>query len=332
MGTSRSSADCLTRRQFLRRAARAGVGLGAAALLPGRVLAGGATSRPALATVVRVRSRRVTDGRVIRVDILQQMIEQGLMRLTGRGRVADAWRAVVGDAEKLLLKFRADAADVLQTSPEMASALAASLTGSGFAAESLIACELEASVAERLSLGAAPHGHRTALCDYGSGKDHLNRFLFAADAIVNVPFLTDDRICGLACAIKNVAYSAVRHPSRMHASRCDPQLADIYALPEVGGKVGLHVCNAVRAICAGGPGGGAEWLYRGLFLATDPVALDVVALEALELERRRRTVSASSPAEAMASVRPRAGYLETAARKGVGVGSLDHINVVDVTL
>lgn len=147
------------------------------------------------------------------------------------------------------------------------------------------------------------------------------------DHVINVPVPKDHRVTGVTCALKNFygcvpLWDAFRpsHADRMHASRGDPQIAELYANPCISGKVRLHLCDALRAICDGGPWGEPQLEPRSLLLATDPVALDTYVLAMIDSARRLRGLE---------RVARRARYLTSAARRGLGTNDPCSIDVVD---
>lgn len=147
------------------------------------------------------------------------------------------------------------------------------------------------------------------------------------DHVINVPVPKDHRVTGVTCALKNFygcvpLWDALRPPNAdaMHADRGDPQIAELYANACIGGKVRLHVCDALRAICDGGPWGEPQLEPRSLLLATDPVAMDAYALAMIDAARTER---------GMERVARRARYIEAAARRGLGTNDPQSIQVVN---
>ncbi|MCP5066314.1 MAG: DUF362 domain-containing protein [bacterium] len=147
------------------------------------------------------------------------------------------------------------------------------------------------------------------------------------DHIINLPVPKDHRVTGVTCALKNFygcvpLWDAFRptHADGMHANRGDPQIAELYANPCISGKVRLHLCDALRAICDGGPWGEPQLEPRGILLATDPVALDAYVLALIDGARRER---------GMERVARRARYIESAARHGLGTNDPNSIALVD---
>ncbi len=149
------------------------------------------------------------------------------------------------------------------------------------------------------------------------------------DHIVNLPVPKDHRVTGVTCALKNFygcvpLWDAFRptHADAMHASRGDPQIAELYANPCISGKVRVHVCDALRAICDGGPWGEPQLMPRSLLLSTDPVALDAYVLAMIDGARRDR---------GMERVARRARYIESAARLGLGTNDPASIGILDAS-
>ncbi|MFQ5503191.1 MAG: DUF362 domain-containing protein [Planctomycetota bacterium] len=147
------------------------------------------------------------------------------------------------------------------------------------------------------------------------------------DHIVNLPMPKDHRVTGVTCALKNFygcvpLWDAFRptHADRMHAGRGDPQIAELYANPCISGKVRLHLCDALQAICDGGPWGNPQLEPRALLLATDPVALDAYVLALIDAGRQAR---------GMERVARGAREKETAARRALGSNDPGSIHLLD---
>ncbi len=147
------------------------------------------------------------------------------------------------------------------------------------------------------------------------------------DHIINVPVPKDHRVTGMTCALKNFfgcvpLWDAFRpaNADRMHANRGDPQIAELYANECISGKVRVHLCDSLRAICDGGPWGKPQLEPKSLLLATDPVALDAYVLSLIDGARRDRE---------MERIARRALYIESAARLGLGTNDPNSIKLFD---
>jgi uncharacterized protein (DUF362 family) len=158
---------------------------------------------------------------------------------------------------------------------------------------------------------------------FGSEKDVLSSILKQVTAIVNVPFLKTHNIAGLTCCLKNLSHALVKHPARYHRNHCSPYVADIVALPAIRSKLRLHVVNALRTIYEGGPEANEEYTANtGLLLVgKDPVAMDTVALEEINLQRRENGLPSID------HVGGKLGYLAAAAGHNLGCADLHRIHV-----
>jgi uncharacterized protein (DUF362 family) len=117
----------------------------------------------------------------------------------------------------------------------------------------------------------------------------LARYLFDADAIINVPFLKTHQIAGMSGCLKNLSHALIRHPAQFHANGCSPYVGQVVGSREVSSRLKLNLMNAVRVVVDGGPGARTENTvgYGGLLLGFDPVAMDYAGLSILAAERHR---------------------------------------------
>ncbi len=196
----------------------------------------------------------------------------------------------------------------------------------GFVPDSRAAPRLLCTVPRPVGLGYA-RSVRAAIPSKGLRLPVSKILTRVCDHIINLPVPKDHRITGVTCALKNF-YGCVplwdtfrpTHADRMHASRGDPQIAELYANPCISGKVRLHLCDALRAIYDGGAWGEPQLEPRSLLLAADPVALDAYMLALVDGGRR---------AQGIERVARRARYIESAARLGPGTNDPASIDLVD---
>lgn len=144
-------------------------------------------------------------------------------------------------------------------------------------------------------------------------------------ALVSMPVLKDHNLAGLSGGMKNF-YGAIHNPNKYHDNGCDPFVADVCAAPVLRDRLRLVIIDATRPQFNGGPSLRPDWQwpYGGLIIGVDPVAVDRVALEILS---RKRAVAGMPSLEA--AKRP-AGYLLSAAARGLGMADLARIEVVSI--
>jgi hypothetical protein len=122
--------------------------------------------------------------------------------------------------------------------------------------------------------------------------------------IVTIPVLKDHRSAGVTVALKNMSHGCNNNVARSHIAKiyridgsesgpnqCNtfiPTAVDQMPLRQ---KATLHICDGLIGCYEGGPGTWnrtwATWPYKGLFFATDPVALDHVGWDIIDAKRAR---------------------------------------------
>ncbi len=144
-------------------------------------------------------------------------------------------------------------------------------------------------------------------------------------AQINVPVLKDHGIVGVTLGMKNM-FGAIHNPNKYHHERGDPAVADLYAHPDIGGKIRMTILDALEAQCEGGPPYQPNWCedFGGLLTSNDPVALDRVGWKIIEDLRRRRGLPSLQEAEREPT------YIHTAASLGLGTDHLGEIEIREV--
>lgn len=297
----RSTPARLTRRDVLRGAvglasawmARS-VGAGQTIALPGPVeLARDAAQPwwveefPGRSLVVDIRSgAAVQAGRVDR-GVLGRMLDQGVAALADTGLATQAWRRILGRAERIALKFNAVGAEVVRTNDVLADAILSSLESAGYSSRSV--CVVEAMEQDR------PGALRTVRTGWGppivldGQEEPLAAWLHDADALISVGTLKTHPIAGISGCMKNVSHAVVRRPARYHRNGCSPYVGVIVGSQPVRSRLKLNILSALRVVLDKGPDAepGDVHDYGALLLGFDPVAVDAIGLDILAGERRR---------------------------------------------
>ena len=275
---------------------------------------------------MRVRSDNVIHVHQVDRRVLAQMLNQGLTALTGASSGTQAWKELLKPDDIVGLKFNRSAADALGTTLPMADVLIRSLADAGFAPSQIVPIEVPDAVYGETGVGRADEDWAAQETAFGSGRDHLAGVLDQVTAIINVPFLKTHNIAGLTCCLKNLSHALVKHPARFHANHCSPYIADIVALPQIRDKLRLHIVDSLRMVFDGGPEArhGAVASAGVLIFGADPVAVDTVGLENINLKRFE---------EGLQPIRPHGGrlkYLPRAAELGLGCCELHDIALVKI--
>lgn len=268
------------------------------------------------ARVVDIRSARIVRSALVDRAIVADMIEQGVAALARQPDAPAAWRTILGDAERITVKFNSVGSDVIATNDALASVLLDQLRAAGRDPAKLVFVEAPPNFAARRNLAPLPEGWGPSI-DVGGNPEPITRWLTQSDAVINVGLLKTHRIAGMSGCLKNISHAVVRHPARYHDNHCSPAVPLIFSNPLVAPRIKLNLVNAIRCVVDRGPDaveGDISW-YGGLLLGFDPVATDVVARAVLEEERRRRGLMQ----------RVEVPYLKAAADLGLGRYRLSEI-------
>ncbi len=195
---------------------------------------------------------------------------------------------------------------------------------------------LTAPVLGRLIWGDSKFGvaEGTRLEDVLSGGEQLSSTSYFAKVlsqevtkVINVPSLCDSFMTGINGAIANMTLWNVDNWRRFIKPPTfgDPYLAEIYADPNVRGKVVLTILDGLTLQFAGGPFPNPNFVRPNytLFASEDPVALDATAIRLLEEYKLTN---------GLPSIGLRAGHVESAAAMGLGRFYEDEIEQVRVGL
>jgi hypothetical protein len=279
--------------------------------------------------VIDIRSERWRDatGKQDAV-VVKQMLDDGLVKLTGAADAAAAWKQVFGKFKVVGVKFNSVSRNFSRTNQLMVDLLTAGLLSAGLERGNIIVVE---AVGAHFEGGGQPQPGWAGEYDFGSGKTRLSNFIVnQVDAILNVPDLKDHERTGITGAIKNLSHArntVMEDPQRFHANACDPYVADLYNLEPIRTKPALHVMNGLRAMYDRGPvPNPAQWPHNGLLLAFDPCAIDKVALDLVVAERRKRGL----PELDHRGTPPT--FLDTAVKRGLGTNDPARIEVVKATV
>jgi hypothetical protein len=268
-----------------------------------------------------VRADGVVSGWKVHRRLLAEMLEKGLTVVTGKSSGAEAWRTILRPDDIVGLKFNRSGADGLGTTVAMAETLVNSLTAAGFEPSRLVPIEVPEVIHRERGTTRPDPGWAPQETAFGSGTDRLAAVLDQVTAVINVPFLKTHNIAGVTCCLKNLSHALIKHPVRFHASHCSPYIADIVALPPIRGKLRLHLVNAMRVVFDGGPEATEESIHDAgaLYFATDPVAMDSVAVEEINRLRLARSLPAIDREG------PLLDYLRAASARNLGRSAIHDI-------
>jgi hypothetical protein len=238
----------VTRRDFI----RGSVGtLLATSILGVKWVRGADTVRSGLVTVIR--DQNVMDKN-LKVDstILKKMVDQALLKTTGKNTVKEAWLSMIKPDDMVGL---VTTPHLNPTHEELVDVLKNELVGLGIPEKNI------------------------SIAQGGSKKAE------ACTALISLPALKAHWLTGIGTVLKNYIMFA-DNPSGYHDEN-SAKLGEIWTLPHVKGKTKLILVDALHPLCDKGPQVDPryKWIYNGLIAGIDPVAVETVCLKIISAKR-----------------------------------------------
>lgn len=350
--------NTLNRRQFLTRLAAGVGGIGGAlstlpafAQLSSGQLQPDATQTGPLTPVIEAIGKEVWDGDRLDEDAVSELMDQAMMKLTGRASAKEAWRDIVLPDDIVGIKINPLAGPELSTHSIIVDKIIDGLYGAGVLRKQIIIWDrfedhlLNAGYPVKQDEGDV----RTIASDtegigyddevfYESEKDSIARrenesthsrysriVTQQVDVLINVPVLKHHAMAGVSGCLKNLAFGSVDNTRRFHGKPiyCNPAIGEILEHKVLKEKLVLNIVDGLVASFDKGPTYHAEstWKYGSLFVGTDPVILDVLVLQTVNQKREELSLD---------SVSKFANHINTASKLGLGTNTLDQADLRQV--
>lgn len=350
--------DTLGRREFLTRLATSVGGIGsvlgtlpAFAQLSSGQLQPETTQTASLTPVVEATGKQVWENEQLNEDAVSELMDQAMMKLTGRSSAKEAWRDIVLPDDVVGIKINPLAGPELSTHSIIVDKIVEGLYGAGVLRKQIV-------IWDRFEKHLLNAGYpikqdesdvRTFASDtegigyddevyYESEKDSIARrenesthsrysriVTEQVDVIINVPVLKHHAMAGVSGCLKNLAFGSVDNTRRFHGKPiyCNPAIGEILEHKVLKDKLTLNIVDGLLASFDKGPGYHAEstWQYGSLFVSTDPVILDVLVLQTVNQKREEMELD---------SVSKFANHINSASSLGLGTNTLDQADLRQV--
>lgn len=246
----------VTRREFLKTGTSAALAGAMFLNTPGELFAESDTK----SRVVLIRDKAaLTDQNEPRADVMQSMLDEAVTTLLDETDVEKAWKSLFEPKDVVGIKTNVWAP--LHTPAVLEEAIKKRVAGTGV---------------EENNIGVRDRG------------THSDPLFTSATALVNVRPLRTHHWSGVGSLIKNYI-TFVAEPWTYHGDSC-ADLASIWKLPAVAGKTRLNILVLLTPLFHGiGPhhfNAQYVWVYNGLLVGFDPVAVDSVGVRILQAKRR----------------------------------------------
>lgn len=276
--------------------------LGMPGLFPGRVVE--------IADQQAIVSNRVSQ------PVVKRMLDQSLRELTGAKDVREAWSKFVEPKDIVGIKINPSGAPACCSSPEIIREIVAGVQSAGVPLTNIrvydrYAYEIDIGSYQTLvPVGVRVVGVQERKLDT-SGYDpnvycEANFFgewetrsymasIVSSDLtkIINVPTMKDHSAAGVTGCLKNLGYGTFNNVDRSHRrpfSFTDPLIGVMCSVEPLRSKAVLHIMDGMRMLWHGGPlSQNPKFIFPAgiLMVGTDPVAIDTVELEKIEVKRRK---------------------------------------------
>jgi hypothetical protein len=344
--------DRMNRRTFLKTTAATGASLALVPRVSVRAMAPRAAD-PAKSRVVEAfapgvmgKGKRPDDPRV------RKMLEQGILELTGKEDLAEAWRCFVKPDDVVGLKVNPAGGRALVTHRAILETVIDGVRLAGvpneriflweqveeylsrhyFTAERIRPEELGIGITgctpalrpEHFREGKPLPGFDTEPIEFDWGEVKVAELITSKlTAIINLPVLKDHACSGVTLSLKNISHAVIHTPWFCHANACDPYIADIVNIPTVRDKLRLHILDGLQGLAEGGPNF-RTWDHvftkERLLLSADPVAVDSIGHEWIAAVRKERDYPPleEAPNRIPGQEGRPATHIATAAARGLG--------------
>ena len=306
-------------------------------------------------TVILVRDPAAVSTLTVDTARTRQLVQAGICRLAGTNDLAAAWHQFVATNDVVGLKVNTTSAPLGGTHLAVVDAVASGLRQAGLPATNIIVWDrdpgklqtagilpssnytvvaitpggwdkevfVENKLVGKLIWGDLAFGHEES--DLGT-RSHLPKLVTKTiTKLINIPALQDHDPCGLAGCLYNLSLGSVDNTRRFeqYGQHGDPIIVEVARLPAIREKLVLNIMDALIPGFAGGPAFKPQysWPFGGIYFSRDPVAIDVLGLEAIEAQRKVANVPAIATA---------ASHISTAGLAGLGETNRANIEVIEV--
>ncbi len=279
---------------------------------------------PTKARVVIQQNPAATRTFMPQLGVIRDMVDQGVLSVTRQATLTQAWRSLVSTQDVVGIKVYSAPGELSGTRPAVVEAVVTSLLAAGQPSSNVVIWDRQmvnlrqsgfVALAERQGvrvaasaeagydtnefyanaiLGQLVHGDH----EFGTDGETLGRNSYVSKLvsqgmtkIISIAPMLNHNLTGVSGHLASVALGSVDNTFRFtsDASRLAVAVPEIYALPVLGDRVVLNITDALIAQYYGEEIQRLHYsaVLNQLRFSTDPVALDVLSIRELELQRER---------------------------------------------
>jgi uncharacterized protein (DUF362 family) len=239
--------------------------------------------------VVRMHHSGVWNGAKLSPEVLSQMLDAAITKLTGLNDAGQAWKTLFDPGERIVLKVNTIQGSSTWTHVALVNAITDRLQAAGVPAGQITIYDRTSGELQGAGFKInrdgpgvrciATDNNYTGKATVAGQATRLSDILMQADALINVPLIKQHGITGFSFALKN-HYGTINNPSSFHyGKQMQRGLAEISSLPAIKDKTRLIIGDALTLVL------GNNWdqpvASDSLFMSFDPVAHDTQGLKVL---------------------------------------------------
>jgi len=282
-----------------------------------------------VAHVLIVQDSRAISAYQPNNDIVQAMVDRGIIQFTGQTNLTASWLSLVSTNDVVGVKVYSNAGAISGTRPAVVAGVIHGLIAAGVPPNNIIiwdkylddlrnagflrlASDLGVRVAGSFESGydeKAFYNPDTAIVgqlvwgdlEFGKKGEGIGRKSYVSELvsreitkIISVAPLLNDYDAGVSGHLVSLSLGSVDNTRRFEVSpsRLAIAIPEIYALPQLSDRVVVNITDALIGQYAGSSRVLLQYseVLNQLWFSHDPVALDTLALK--ELEQRRREMGA----------------------------------------
>jgi uncharacterized protein (DUF362 family) len=321
--------------------------------------------------LVEIREPRTIVGNRVSQSIVRRMLERAMTELTGEKSVQHAWAKFIDPKDIVGIKINPSGAPACCSSPEIIREIIDAVRSVGVPLRNIVVYDRYSyemdigsyqtllptevrivGIQDAFASGAVGY-EPNVYCDANFFGEWETRSYMArivaheVTKIINVPTMKDHSASGVTGALKNLAYGTFNNVARTHHaphSFTNPLIGLLCTVEPLRSKAVLHIMDGMRLVWHGGPLTQVQDFIEQtgiLMVATDPVAMDTVELEAIEKKRREHGAPSVWEHES-SSITPdsnvffhdatknlffrQPGHIAVAGKLGLGISDLEQID------
>ncbi len=290
--------------------------------------------------VISLHAEKSIDPATEKVDaaIVREMMDRGMLALTGDKNTADAWRRFVSPSDVVGIKVNCSGAPNIRVSPEVVAEIARNLVAVGVKPDQITIFErfggqldsvgydkyvpagVEIFAAERQRGSIRNYDPNTyvEVNFFGEENTRSNMIRLITERftkIINVPNIKDHGAAGVTGCLKNIAYGCFSNVARSHRDAKTHTLSFIGTLALVEplrSRTVLQVMDGLKGVWHGGPFAPKpkfRFFPKQMMFGTDPVAIDRLELDVVD-NKRKSEGAVSVWHHSMKYIKPGRGYAD----------------------